>query len=320
MIHRLTVALVLLAAPIAARAQDCGMPGAAPPVRADLVVTPRQLAARLGPRGPVVLDVEMMGQAEYDGGHVPGAYLVNGHAFIADVGGLSWEMPPRAQSDSLVDALGVGDSDRVVLYGDPAHLGRVFLVLEAAGLAGRVGVLDGGIEAWRAAGLPVSTATPPARPRARRTARGTAPTAIVDAAWLRAHLNDPGVAIVDARSPEEYAGTAHESLPRTGHVPGARSLDWVRTFVGVRTVSYGDHEMEDFAHATLADVATLRRLLRDAGVAPGRTPVFYCTIGMRASHLYFIARYLGYDPKLYDGSMQDWSRRSDLPLTRGDRP
>jgi thiosulfate/3-mercaptopyruvate sulfurtransferase len=48
--------------------------------------------------------------------------------------------------------------------------------------------------------------------------------------------------------------------------------------------------------------------------------VLYCTVGLRASHLYFVARYLGYTARVYDGSWSEWSRRADLPMTRGDQP
>jgi 3-mercaptopyruvate sulfurtransferase SseA len=51
-------------------------------------------------------------------------------------------------------------------------------------------------------------------------------------------------------------------------------------------------------------------------VHEGVTPVVYCTVGMRASHMYFVLRYLGYDPKFYDGSINDWNRRH-YPLATG---
>jgi thiosulfate/3-mercaptopyruvate sulfurtransferase len=64
----------------------------------------------------------------------------------------------------------------------------------------------------------------------------------------------------------------------------------------------------------------LRRLFSDAGFKDGRDLVTYCTVGLRAAHLYFIARYLGWRPRLYDGSMSEWSRRSELPMVTGTNP
>ena len=57
-------------------------------------------------------------------------------------------------------------------------------------------------------------------------------------------------------------------------------------------------------------------MFRAAGVMPGETVVTYCRSGMQASFAYFVARYLGYDTKMYDGSFLDWSRRSELPVER----
>jgi thiosulfate/3-mercaptopyruvate sulfurtransferase len=135
---------------------------------------------------------------------------------------------------------------------------------------------------------------------------------VVDAAWVRARLNDPRVAIIDARTPEEFAGTARERAPRTGHVPGARLLEWAATYTRPA--------------AALADTASplipadrLRGLFERAGATAGRQPVLYCTIGLRAAHLYFVARYLGYTPRLYDGSWSEWSR-SQHPVATGSKP
>jgi len=310
---RLTLAACLVAAAARPLAAQCGMPMEVSP-RRELRVSAADLAARLAEPNLVVLHVSMA-RSEYDRGHVPGARWTDAHAWVPDRDALVWEVPPIAQLDTLIETLGIGDDSRVVLYGDVGHLGRVFLALEVAGLAGRVAVLDGGLAAWREADQRVETAAAPAR-RGRFTPRSRADL-VVDAGWLRERLGDRRVTIVDARSAAEYAGTAREDLPRTGHIPGARLLDWTRSFRSPRATRDGDGDPGD---GRLADEATLRRLFQDLGAEAGRPVVIYCTIGMRAAHLFYVARYLGYDARLYDGSMQDWSRRADHPITRGERP
>ena len=49
---------------------------------------------------------------------------------------------------------------------------------------------------------------------------------------------------------------------------------------------------------------------------PGDTVVAYCRTGMQASFAYFVARYLGYETRMYDASFMDWSRRAELPAER----
>ena len=69
--------------------------------------------------------------------------------------------------------------------------------------------------------------------------------------------------------------------------------------------------IEELHHGNL-----LNRFLEEAGVATGKPVVTYCMVGMRASVAYFVARYLGYDARLYDGSIIDWTQRK-LPTTTG---
>ena len=64
----------------------------------------------------------------------------------------------------------------------------------------------------------------------------------------------------------------------------------------------------------------LREIFENAGYRDGKQLVTYCTIGLRASHLYFVARYLGLQPRIYDGSMSEWSRKTELPVATGTAP
>lgn len=59
-------------------------------------------------------------------------------------------------------------------------------------------------------------------------------------------------------------------------------------------------------------------MFSDAGVKQGDKVITYCFIGQQATALYFAARYLGYDVRLFDGSMEDWSRHKELPVETGD--
>lgn len=294
------VGAALVAAPVVAQCGPPDEPGVA--VRESLLVQPAWLASRLNDPRLVILHI---GEREgYEAGHIPGARLVNAHGFSAG----HHDLPSAAVLDALIERLGVSNDSRVVLYGDAWMTGWMYLVFDYLGHGERTAVLNGGLDAWRAGNHPLSRQAPPPRtgtftPRLRSDI-------VVDAGWVRARLGSRDVAIIDTRTAEEYAGTMREELPRRGHITGATLLSWERTFTRPTAALQG-------ATSPLIAARDLRTLLETAGATNGRTPVFYCTVGMRASHLYFVARYLGYDPKIYDGSMVDWSAQSGNPMTSG---
>jgi thiosulfate/3-mercaptopyruvate sulfurtransferase len=212
----------------------------------------------------------------------------------------------------VLASLGVTDRSRIVYYGDTWMSPRVFLALDYVGLGDRTALLDGGLPAWRDEKRPLTTLVPTWSPG--RLSSHAHREILADAAWLRAHLDDPALVLVDGRSPGEYAGTDHsERLPRFGHIPGAASLPWEKTFTR-------EAEALDGTPSRLKPSEALRQLLASSGVREGSSVVTYCTVGYRASHLYFIARYLGLHPRLYDGSMSEWSRTPDLPMVEGGAP
>jgi len=111
-------------------------------------------------------------------------------------------------------------------------------------------------------------------------------------------LHHPGVDIVDARTADFYSGTRMPRGQRAGHIPGATNLPF-------ETLVDADGKWKS------AD--ELRKQMQGAGVKPGDRVVSYCHVGVQASVVYFVARYLGFDARLYDGSWEDWSAHADLP-------
>jgi thiosulfate/3-mercaptopyruvate sulfurtransferase len=226
---------------------------------------------------------------------IPGAVFLDYHA-IETSQNLPVELPPVDELVKTLRGVGLSNSSRVVLYGPkPAHLAaRVFMTLEYLGQA-RVSVMDGGIEAWIAEGRPVVDHAAAPKPGAFEAR--VDPDVVVDAQWVKAHLADPKVALVDARPRAEFENA--------GHIPGAHSL------------YFGELLRSD--ELRLKTEADARALFEKAGAGAGRLVVSYCQVGMRASYDYLVARQLGYAVRLYDGSWAEWGARADLPKEKGSR-
>lgn len=278
---------------------------ASPPSRDALLVTPSWLASHLADPDLVLLHVGEKG--EYEARHIPGARPVA----LADVSvsdrtekGLVLEMPPPEDLRQRLEALGISDDSRVVVYYgkdwvSPAT--RIVFTLDTAGLGARTFLLDGGMGAWVKAGNAVTDAAP--KPRTGKLSALKLRPLVVDAAYVKAHLGVPGTFVVDGRSAVYYDGVETGETPagkqRTGHIAGAKSIPFTEVF-------------DDENH--LRPPGELSALFSKAGVRPGDTVVGYCHIGQQATAVLFAARSLGYPVLLYDGSFQDWSRRTEFPV------
>jgi len=266
----------------------------------ELLVSTDWLAAHLESPDVVVLHVGRS-DSVYRESHVPGARFLPLSAVATTIRGVPNEFPPRDELVATFRDLGVGDSARIVIYGDDPGLfaARAWVALDLLGQSARTSLLDGGLPRWTAEHRPTETALRLSSLRPF-TARWQGDR-VVAASWVRAHLGDTTVALVDARPAEQWA---------SGHIPGAKSLWWMENVVS----------RED---PVLKRADTLRALwaARSRADRPGvRTVVTYCHTGMQASFDYFVARYLGYsDVRLYDGSMAEWTSltpAADYPVER----
>jgi thiosulfate/3-mercaptopyruvate sulfurtransferase len=263
-----------------------------------MIVTPAWLAAHLEDPNLIVFHVGSS-KRDYTKGHIPRARFLWTMSLSTTTEDLTLELPPAEQADSVLKNLGISDGVHIVLCfanGNVTPTTRVFLTLEYLGLAGRVSLLDGGLDAWKSEGRPV-TAEPAKHSQGTYVPREH-PEVVVNAEWVAAHLHDNAVAIVDARGAQFYQGHGG-GMPRAGHIPGA---------VNIQFSSLVDSTNR------LKNKQELEKLFEAAGVKPGVTVVPYCHIGQQASLVYFVAKYLGYDARLYDGSFEDWSSRDDLPV------
>ncbi|HEU4996228.1 MAG TPA: rhodanese-like domain-containing protein [Gemmatimonadaceae bacterium] len=297
--------LLLAVSAQAALTQQAGTEARDP--RASITVSTAWLADHL--KDPDLVLLHVGEKSEYDAGHISGARFVS----LQDIAvsgqsspsGLTLEMPAATDLHDRLANLGIGDKSRVVVYYGKDWVTpstRVMFTLDYAGLGPRSALLEGGMQQWKRDGHEV-TADAPVAPSAGTLSPLRTRPIVVDAAWVNAHLGKKGVSVVDARDTVFYSGTRTGGRApqehRTGHIAGAKSVFFNTLFDDKNT---------------LKPPAELRALFAAAGVQPGDTVVTYCHIGQQATATLFAARSLGHPVLLYDGSFEDWSRRSEFPV------
>lgn len=265
-----------------------------------LLVSPSELAAMLKDPAVVVLAAGQT-PADFELGHIPGARLIHFNDFAVAAGGLTAELPPVDQLGQMLSAAGIGATSKVVIYGAPIPAARLFFTLDYAGHAS-TRVLNGGWNAWKANGGAIESG-PAAAVEAASFTPKPRPDRVVSADWIRRRLSSTQMTLLDARPDDEFTGADGGMMGQLvpGHLPDARQLVW--------------NALLESSGRFLPD-AELKKKFEAIGAATGTPLVSYCMVGMRASVTYFVARHLGYDARLYDGSIVDWSRRK-LPAVTG---
>ncbi len=242
------------------------------------------------------------GPLAYSHGHLPGAVFANLEAHLtAPEGPGRHPLPTRAEAAATLGSLGIGDEHSVITYDDRggAIAARLWWMLRDLGHE-RVRVLDGGITAWRDAGLPVTTEVPCLEPAHLTVRVGT--TRRIDRDGLSERLG--GVLVLDARAPERYRGEEEPIDPAAGHIPTAHNVPYAGNL--------DDRER-------LLDPGSLRARFVAAGVGDGDT-IVYCGSGVTACHNVLAMRLAGLpEPILYPGSWSDWSS-SGMPVAAGPDP
>jgi len=268
----------------------------------EMLVSTEWLAARLGSPNMVLLQIESSAEA-YTAGHIPGALFFPYDRIVwAGANGEGAEIRPLEEIQGTLERLGVDGDDHIVIYSSHSLRGpRLWLTLDHMGVGSRISLLDGGLPAWTSEERPLSTDLPE-NPEPGALVLRPESGLVVDAEWILANLDDPSLALVDARGPEEFSGEGQEG-EQVGHLPGAGNAPWTDL-------------VESPQLFRLKDVELLATAFQNAGADPGETVVPYCVVGLRASMDYFVARLLGYEARLYDGSFRDWTNRGH-PLVTG---
>lgn len=264
-----------------------------------------ELKGRLGEDGLVVLDIQ--DKVAFQRYHIPdavsapyGVWRTNGKD-----GKPASMLPPVPRLEKMLGALGISEDSKVVIVatgrsaGDLAAAARVFWTFKVLGHRD-VSVLDGGLVAFVDAGGRLAKGPSPSRMTTYKAAVDQDLLLDTDAA---AALLAGNASFVDARTEGEYLGIyGGGKKTRAGTIPGAHSLpyDWISKDGG----------------GQMRDSAELKALFKAREIDPNAPQVHFCASGSRASLTWFAAYALfgNENAKLYDGSMDQWGPRKDLPI------
>jgi len=276
-----------------------------------VLLTPAELQ---GMMGPDVVVIDTRSPDAFAAGHIPGA--VNVHEIFTYLATSTPEgmAALRQKFADAFGAAGLSGAETAVCYEESMNSGfgqscRGYFLLSWLGYD-KARVLHGGMQAWKAAGLPVSTEPSQPTPKAFPLSEAGSKMMIDSDAMLAAVGND-AIVKLDVRDVDEWIGISSspygpDFCPRKGRIPGARWLEWYRLMkpTGAGPMFKSPDEIMAEAHTV--------------GVGPA-TPVYlYCFKGARASNTLVALREAGVsDVRMYFGSWNEWSRDESLPIETG---
>jgi thiosulfate/3-mercaptopyruvate sulfurtransferase len=273
-----------------------------------VLVTTDWLAEHLNHDGVVVAEVDENPDL-YDEGHIAGAVKLHWRDDLQDP--VERDLVDKPTFERLLSERGIANDTTLVLYGDKNNwfAAYAYWYLKIYGHRD-VRILDGGRQKWADEGREFTTETPePQQADYEANERDESIRTYRDS--VRAQIGQQSKALVDVRSPQEYAGDLvappgyeQEGAQRAGHIPTAASIPWATAVRDDGTFKSADE---------------LRELYEGKGVTPEKEVTAYCRIGERSAHTWFVLReLLGYETvKNYNGSWTEWGNLVDVPIEKG---
>ena len=275
------------------------------------LVTTGWLAAEIGKSDLRVIDATMYAPGEtgdaraaFEAAHIPGAVFFDLEEIVDSTTELPHMLPPPEKFASRMQALGLGDGSRIVVYDNtPLHSSaRAWWMLTLFG-AHEVSILDGGFAKWQAEGRAIESGRPIVRHR--HFTVWADKKSVRTQAQMHDNLRSKAEQIVDARSAARFTGAKPEPRAglRSGHIPGSKNLPITKLFNDDGTWKQGD---------------ALAAAFTEAGVDITKPMVTTCGSGVTAAVIYFGATLLGAkNLALYDGSWAEWGASASNPVVTG---
>jgi thiosulfate/3-mercaptopyruvate sulfurtransferase len=267
-----------------------------------LLIEPEQLQPLLQQDSLLVVDCSS--QQQFERGHIPGSVHLAPAKLQCGIKPATGKLPDRQALTRLFRELGLRPGQHVVAADDEGGgwAGRLIWTLDCIGHP-HYSLLNGGLAAWIGEGYPLEHGVAAATPGSY-TVEAINPEPIAQLQDILARLGNGDMAIWDARSAEEFAGT-RVLAQRGGHIPGAVHLEWTDL-------------MDPGRHLRLLPLAQIEAMLQQRGLTPDKHIVTHCQTHHRSGLSYVVAKLLGYTRiQGYDGSWSEWGNRDDTPIASG---
>ena len=241
------------------------------------------------------LNDSQAGRQAYEAGHLPGAFYLDLNQDLSSpvqAHGGRHPLPDLNQLVTTLEVLGISSqpTTQVVAYDATkgAFAARLWRLLRYLGHS-KVAVRDGGLPAWQATDCPLETQIP-TPPKTGQFVPQVQSDWTVDRDYILQHQAEPGIVLVDARSPERYRGEQEPIDPIAGALPNAINQFWQSNL-----------DEQGYFHAVPALKAQWQH------IAEADQPIFYCGSGVTACVNLLAQARMGLPmPKLYVGGWSDW--------------
>ena len=275
------------------------------------LVTTEWLAAELGKTDIRVIDATLFltphgrdARAEFESAHIPGAVFFDIDEVSDTTSPLPHMLPPPEKFASRMQALGLGDGSRIIVYDNSPlrSAARVWWMLTLFG-AHEVAILDGGFAKWVAEGRATESGKPIVRHR--HFTVWADKSLVRDSKQMTENLRTKAEQVIDARSAGRFAGTEPEPRAglRSGHIPGSKNLPF-------------DTLVND--DGTYKSLDAIKAAFDASGIDFAKPVIGTCGSGVTSAVLAFAATLIGH-PKMaiYDGSWSEWGASATNPVVTG---